>query len=324
MSDATWHDAPQFSQLPLPAKLWVQYCRHGPRRTSGGTLGGNMLFKFMRGYCRVASVGNDGLATVRFDPLSLTVVLDLLDKETYQHVIPFLYKGSPEIRVLRALLSEGDHVIDVGANVGSIALQFARMVGPTGSVIAIEPQPRLARAMQMSKAANGLSQMHIIEAAAAETSGTASFKLSRDSSGTASFFRHGTPLRVATITIDDMLLGHSVSAIQLIKMDIEGSELCALKGASATLRRFQPFTSFEVNPDAAASAGHSVDDLLSLLSDAGYQAFYRIDELASGRVVPVRSINDFANLLAVPAARTTELTRAIDGIHQWQQRASIR
>lgn len=205
-------------------------------------------------------------------------------------------------------------MIDVGANVGAIALQLARTVGPTGSVVAIEPQPRLARAMQMSKAANGLSQMNVIEAAADKASGTASINLSRGASGATSFFQPGTPLRIATVAIDDILLARPVSAIQLIKMDIEGSELRALRGASATLRRFQPFISFEASPHAAARAGHSVDDLLSLLGDAGYQAFYRIDELSGGRVVPITSINNFANVLATPAARTAELRARLAGL----------
>jgi len=64
--------------------------------------------------------------------------------------------GTHEIQVQQALirsLRPGDHVWDVGANIGYLALVAARIVGPAGRVVAIEPDPDCAAAIRANAAA---------------------------------------------------------------------------------------------------------------------------------------------------------------------------
>jgi hypothetical protein len=56
-----------------------------------------------------------------------------------------------------------------------------------------------------------------------------------------------------------------------MKLDVEGSELAALRGAAAFVRERRPLVLLEINPTTAAAAGYTVGDLLGFLRDLGYR-----------------------------------------------------
>ena len=83
------------------------------------------------------------------------------------------YEGTYEREVLRLLgdlLSAGDVVIDVGANVGIITAHASRIVGPTGRVVAVEPSPRCLE--DLAEVTVGLGNVTIVEAALGSEVGT--------------------------------------------------------------------------------------------------------------------------------------------------------
>ena len=65
----------------------------------------------------------------------------------------------------------GDRCVDVGANVGVHTVRLARLVGPDGEVIAIEPDPDVVRRTQRNVALNGLANVRVISAAASDRAG---------------------------------------------------------------------------------------------------------------------------------------------------------
>lgn len=69
------------------------------------------------------------------------------------------------------MVRPGMRVINVGANFGYYALLFADLVGKSGSVVAVEPNPELCVLIDKSKHANGFSQLTVVRAAAADESG---------------------------------------------------------------------------------------------------------------------------------------------------------
>lgn len=151
----------------------------------------------------------------------------------------------------------GDVVIDAGACWGEIALLFARTVGESGQVHSFEfvesnldimrknldENPDLGKRISIvKKALNDKSGEYL---QFADRGPSTSFAPSQDASFTAE-----------TITIDEYAEKAELKSVDFIKMDIEGSEVPALKGASETIKKF--------TPKLAISAYHKLDDLFTI------------------------------------------------------------
>jgi FkbM family methyltransferase len=137
----------------------------------------------------------------------------------------------------------GDVVIDGGGCFGDTALYFAHKAGPDGRVFSFEFMPDNIRVFDRNLELNpGLAErIDIVPNPLWSSSGQ---KLYVEGAGPGA---HITPapksegaMRVETLTIDDLLLQKGLDRIDFIKMDIEGAELEALKGAEAVIRRFRP------------------------------------------------------------------------------------
>ncbi len=179
--------------------------------------------------------------------------------------------GTHEIQVQQALvrsLHTGDVVWDVGANIGSLTLLAARIVGPGGHVVAFEPDADCARAIRTNAALNDLHQVEVVEAAVAARSGVADLVVVRDRLWTrlASVGDHHQGeqrVEVPTVALDD-LAGPQPA---LIKIDVEGAELDVVAGMTRLLREARPIVVCEMHGrntefcDAMAAAGYTVSNL---------------------------------------------------------------
>jgi FkbM family methyltransferase len=179
--------------------------------------------------------------------------------------------GTHEIQVQQAIIRSaraGDVVWDVGANIGYLALIAARIVGPTGRVVAIEPDPQSAAAIRRNAQLNDLEQVEVVEAAADRSSATADLVVVRDRLWTrlASVGDHHESeqrVEVRTLALDD--LGGPPPT--LIKIDVEGAELDVIAGMQRLLRDERPIVVCEMhglNADFCAAmraAGYVVCNL---------------------------------------------------------------
>lgn len=151
------------------------------------------------------------------------------------------------------LAQPGDVVIDGGACWGDTALYFANLVGERGKVYSFEFVPHNIEIMQINLALNPhlASGIEIVPMALSDTSGN---KLSYSANGPGTRLTNmSQDLSFAeTVTIDDFVEKKSIDRIDFIKMDIEGAELSALRGAEKTLRKFRP--------KLAICLYHSMDD----------------------------------------------------------------
>jgi FkbM family methyltransferase len=235
------------------------------------------------------------------------VYLDLCDSR-FLCVMNELTQASDERRILGSLLHAGDTFVDIGANHGSYALIASRVIGSGGLVIAFEPQARLAGLLSQSLAANGASRFAVHAAACTEKEGSVEFFLPEGLSGSAGLFagfsgrgKHQRTV-VRTTTLDLSLANETITGNLFFKIDVEGSEFQAILGARNTILRYRPPILFEINPGSAEAAGHSVSELLDLLSQLGYQKFSELNEYPVTKEKSAVDVHRQRNLLALPDA----------------------
>jgi FkbM family methyltransferase len=133
----------------------------------------------------------------------------------------------------------GDVVLDIGAYKGETTLWFADKVGPEGLVLALEPGRQTCAVLRRNIDRNQLSTMapiRVLPCAAGAHEGTARFIAA---GGAAALGAEGETT-VAITTVDALVAEQHLARVDFIKMDIEGGEVDALRGAEETLRRFAP------------------------------------------------------------------------------------
>jgi FkbM family methyltransferase len=158
----------------------------------------------------------------------------------------------PEVTaVFRRLLRPGMGVIDLGANIGWFTMLSAALVGPSGYVLAVEPNPRNARMLEASRLANGFANVTLSQTAAGP--GTGLLVLHRShSNGTTSAAPADAVALLSAETVACVRPDALVPAgrrIDLIKADVEGAEHLALLGCTDVIRRDRPTIVSEFSPD---------------------------------------------------------------------------
>jgi FkbM family methyltransferase len=160
-----------------------------------------------------------------------------------------------ELAFAQSMVSAGDHVLDCGAHIGLFAIQLAHRVGPTGSVHAFEPFEANADCLARSIAENRFDdRLTLVRAAVGESPGTLTLVYAEESlnSGGAFIAPAGTaiPLNHATRTVQAIALDHYPlpRPIRFIKIDIEGAEPLAMRGAADLLRADRPAILSELHP----------------------------------------------------------------------------
>jgi FkbM family methyltransferase len=124
--------------------------------------------------------------------------------------------------------AEGDVVFDLGAGIGEQLYTLVRLVGPQGRVFAFEPHPLIFRLLERLCEANGWTNVELIQAAVADRSGTATLTDDRLSMSN-DIFRPGR-FEVPCVTLHEVVERYGLTRIDLLKMNVEGAEVLALKG----------------------------------------------------------------------------------------------
>jgi FkbM family methyltransferase len=145
-------------------------------------------------------------------------------------------EGDVNTLILKSL-SEGDVFIDVGANVGYYSILAGKIVGERGQVIALEPVPNTVKVLDLNIKLNNLKNIKTIPKAAWSNSSLLNIYLPRGYYGWASPVKwHGSNFfTVNAMSLDDV--SKKISAIKLLKIDVEGSEYQVLMGAKETLEK---------------------------------------------------------------------------------------
>jgi FkbM family methyltransferase len=225
----------------------------------------------------------------------------------YKH----LWHGNPEMVEslwMERNLREGNVVLDVGANHGIVSLECALFVGPTGKVHAFEPAPRTHACLLRHLKINNIQNVSVFDAAVGATAGSARLRVYEHATGLATLSESDPDhvadevIEVKTITLDEHCDAYGISTVDLLKIDIEGHELFALRGARRMLssKRVRAIL-LEVGDDACRNAKVDPWELLSDLEDLGYALFSILSSGEAGdRISHFPRSPNGRNYLALP------------------------
>lgn len=201
-----------------------------------------------------------------------------------------------EFAFLETFLQPGMVFVDGGAHEGVYSLFAALRTAPGGRVIAFEPSDRERSAWKANMELNHCQAM-LIDAALGQADGEATLIVAqgqRSGHNTLGSFvwegvREARRERVTLRSLDRVADELGLTRLDLLKLDIEGAETAALRGAARVLREFRPVLLLEVSPRSLAAQGSSREELLALLDESGYELFsfdYWTGELISGHSNP--------------------------------------
>jgi FkbM family methyltransferase len=215
--------------------------------------------------------------------------------------------GAAEVGFLGTLCQEGMSVLDLGANVGFHTLLFARTVGAGGHVWAFEPDPGNFATLCRNLELNSCGNVTAVQAAVGTATGRGSLYRSSFHCDHRTYpTKDGQPeIPVEMVSIDEFL--PPGQRVDLVKMDIQGSEGMALRGMRRTIESNPGLVILmEFWPEGLRKSGFPPETVLSELDGFGF-SLYRIDE-RSGDVEKVGDRktllegltgSGYANLLAV-------------------------
>lgn len=193
-----------------------------------------------------------------------------------------------EMNFLLRYLRNEDSFLDIGANVGVYTLLAASKI-KSGFIYSFEALPKNCVRLEENLKLNKFKQVKPHALAISDFSGITNLNLVKgdsmpfitanttdDIANSLHATRSLSIIEVPTDMLNNIFQNHSFTNFTLAKMDIEGAEILALKGATSLLDQQRPYVwILEIN-DTVNNFGHRKQDLVDLLHNYGY-LLYRYD-----------------------------------------------
>lgn len=190
------------------------------------------------------------------------------------------------VRLLAEAIRPGGVVLEGGAHLGFVTVHAAQAAGPTGRVIAFEANPTVLDVLRENLAANGVAErVEVVPKALGDGAGRTRFYVSSGGEMSSLF---APPVASVPVDVEIVRADEAVSGpVDVVKLDIEGGELAALRGMEGLFDSAQPPHALflECNPELLGRAGTSAEELFAWLAAHGYEVEW-IDE-PHGRTAPL-------------------------------------
>jgi FkbM family methyltransferase len=211
--------------------------------------------RYMRpGFAR-AYLSRDQFFIQLNDPCQYDLVLGIHEPEVVDWIV--------------ADLKEGMTFFDVGTNVGYYTLLGARRVGPSGRVIALEPDPEVLAVLRRNIEVNMLHNVQVVHGAASGICRQVKLGLGRSTSYSTGLYCEDAVhwIEVPGYSLDAVVDKLDIASIDLVKLDVEGAEVEVLEGMSTILRAKQPKVIMELHGRIDGTHAHPA---VQKLKSAGY------------------------------------------------------
>lgn len=196
--------------------------------------------------------------------------------------LALLQKGNYETALsdyLTQHLPQGGTFVDVGANEGFFSVLAASITGPGGRVVSVEPQPSMWPVILRNASLNGYANMTLLPFAAGDQPGTAELNLMPSTvTGAASLVKKPSfsrrlrkSQRITIQTLDHLLDSQKINHVDLMKIDVEGFELNAVRSMTKhlktqTIKRLV----IELHYPELRALGQDAEEIVDLLNTSGY------------------------------------------------------
>lgn len=185
------------------------------------------------------------------------------------------------LTLLDSLLKPGDRFVDIGSNIGMIALHARHLVGDAGRVDCFEPIPTCAHAIREHVRLNGLKNVHVHEMGLSDENAQLEIRITSEHTGTATFGAVTESDIVRTHAVDVRVGDDQIERADFIKIDVEGFELRVLKGLRRVIEQSEPIVVTELNEALLGGAGSSAKEVGDFFGQRGYRP-YGIDTKRKG------------------------------------------
>jgi FkbM family methyltransferase len=225
--------------------------------------------------------------------------------------------------LLKEIVRPDDVFLDLGANIGYFSLLIASNSSSV-RIISFEPVKDLFQDMNDNISLNNIRNISTINATVGEMNVEKElFVSASDNSGMSSFHQpenySGKKERVKVVAIDDWFKTSGLSKIDIIKLDIEGSELAALKGMKEVLQKQRPVLIVEVNPETLSMFNLKTSDIYDYLKQLNFKGFLilkngllehlsqpDITETANVLFIHSEKVNDYKKIEILSPVVTTQ------------------
>ena len=178
-----------------------------------------------------------------------------------------------ETKFFQTACQPGMTFLDVGANIGYYTALATHEVGPTGKIIALEPDPESFKYLEQTIAANAAENVLAFPVAASDAPATLPLFISRDNRGDNRLYSPGESrpqVEVDAVVTDALLAENKIGTVNLIKIDVQGYEPKVIAGLRATITRSPKLTLLtEFWPKGIHDAGGDPQEFLNTLRDLG-------------------------------------------------------
>jgi len=179
----------------------------------------------------------------------------------------------PQIELLAGLVGESSRLIFAGSHIGALLVPIVR-AARTRAVLAYEPSPRNCRLLKMNLALNDIDGVVVSNSALGQHPGTIRFTENQINSGNSRVSVAGGEIEVPVDTLDRTVPA-DWDSIDLIVMDIEGSEVKAMRGGGAVLAKTRRLY-VEFAPEQLEEQGSSSEEFVALAGKF-FKSAYVID-----------------------------------------------
>jgi FkbM family methyltransferase len=224
-----------------------------------------------------------------------------------------LVPGASEAKMIRNLSSNYPLFIDIGANVGvwTVALAAAH---PKAHVYCFEPTPNTFSMLRHNVALNRLQNVTAAQIAVSDSAGVLPFQVTENmpilnrlaptKESAEDLYRgrftNARTIDVESICLDDFCKDRRIDRIGFLKVDVEGAEVCVLRGAEQLLRnRAIDLIFIEVVPDQLRGLGDSIEGLATIMKNMRYTFHMLRPDGSPGQPVDIRYQRSF-NMMAKP------------------------
>ncbi len=247
-------------------------------------LGGMLIVRHCRKIrSRINSANTKSAELVEIDNYAGNIKM-VVDKYSYMGGSIYWtgYHQLNECLYLRDFLKPEMTFVDAGANQGEFTLFAAKRL-TNGKVIAFEPVESNLKSLRRNVEVNLFTNVTVIE------KGLHEIKLelpiytsnSKDSDGAVNEglstifpdeYRSELEQTIELVSFDEYY-GGKLDRFDMLKIDVEGAELFALKGMEQSIRKFHPQILIELNRETSLNAGYTVEDVIQFISGMGYQSY---------------------------------------------------